>query len=164
PSKALIRFARLAHDQLHSVCSGVGTGEVRVDFSRVMAEVRAVIARVYSNEAPEVLAKRGIEVALGPVRFRRRREPPGRRPSRRRKELAGESINELALAIDRGLSVSDVASTIHAYPTFAFVIFWIAWWLVADLFSGTHASAATSKSSDDGRTRSARGERPAISH
>jgi hypothetical protein len=46
----------------------------------------------------------------------------------------------------------------------AFVIFWIAWWLVADLFSGTHASAATSKSSDDGRTRSARGERPAISH
>ena len=35
---------------------------------------------------------------------------------------AGESINELALAIDRGLSVSDLASTIHAYPTFGFAI------------------------------------------
>jgi pyruvate/2-oxoglutarate dehydrogenase complex dihydrolipoamide dehydrogenase (E3) component len=34
-----------------------------------MAEVRAVIARVYSYETPEVLAKQGIEVAIGPVRF-----------------------------------------------------------------------------------------------
>jgi pyruvate/2-oxoglutarate dehydrogenase complex dihydrolipoamide dehydrogenase (E3) component len=65
----LIRIARLAHDQLHSVSSGVGTGEVRVDFSRVMAEVRAVIARVYSHETPEVLAGQGIDVAIGPVRF-----------------------------------------------------------------------------------------------
>jgi pyruvate/2-oxoglutarate dehydrogenase complex dihydrolipoamide dehydrogenase (E3) component len=69
PSKALIRIAGLANDQLHAGRSGIGTGEVRVDFPRVMAEVRAVIARVYSHETPEVLAQRGIEVAIGPVRF-----------------------------------------------------------------------------------------------
>jgi pyruvate/2-oxoglutarate dehydrogenase complex dihydrolipoamide dehydrogenase (E3) component len=69
PSKALIRIARLAHDQLHAGSSGIGTGEVKIDFPRVMAEVRAVIARVYSNETPEVLARRGIDVATGSVRF-----------------------------------------------------------------------------------------------
>jgi len=69
PSKALIRIARLAHDQIHAGNSGIGTGEVRVDFPRVMAEVRAVIARVYSHETPEVLAGQGIDVAIGPVRF-----------------------------------------------------------------------------------------------
>jgi len=35
---------------------------------------------------------------------------------------AGETINELALAIDRGLTLSDLAATIHAYPTFGFAI------------------------------------------
>lgn len=32
----------------------------------------------------------------------------------------GETINEPAVAIDRGLTLSDLASTIHAYPTFGF--------------------------------------------
>jgi len=35
---------------------------------------------------------------------------------------AGESINELALAIDRGLTISDLASTIHVYPTYSFAV------------------------------------------
>ena len=69
PSKTLIRLGRLAHDLRFAVNSGIGTGEVRVDFPRVMAEVRAVIARVYSSETPEALAKRGIDVAIGLVRF-----------------------------------------------------------------------------------------------
>lgn len=69
PSKTLIRIARIAHDQLHARSSGIGIGEVRVDFPRVMVEVRAAIARVYANETPEVLAKRRIEVAIGAVRF-----------------------------------------------------------------------------------------------
>lgn len=69
PSKALTRIARLAHDQLHARSSGIGSSEVRVDFPRVMAEVRAAIARVYSYETPEVLARRGIEVTIGEVHF-----------------------------------------------------------------------------------------------
>ena len=59
PSKALIRAARIANE----------TSDGRIDFPRLMAEVRDAIARVYSFETPEVLGRRGIEVAIGPVRF-----------------------------------------------------------------------------------------------
>ncbi|TAN31718.1 NAD(P)/FAD-dependent oxidoreductase [bacterium] len=69
PSKALIRAARLAHEGRRAAAMGIGTPELRLDFARVMAEVHAVIARVYSYETPEALAKRGVEVAIGPVRF-----------------------------------------------------------------------------------------------
>jgi pyruvate/2-oxoglutarate dehydrogenase complex dihydrolipoamide dehydrogenase (E3) component len=69
PSKALIRLARLAHDQFRASRSHIATGELGVDFPRVMAEVRATIERVYANETPEVLAARGIDVAMGAVRF-----------------------------------------------------------------------------------------------
>jgi pyruvate/2-oxoglutarate dehydrogenase complex dihydrolipoamide dehydrogenase (E3) component len=69
PSKTLLRIARLVHDQRRAVASGIGTGDTGVDFARAMTEVRAAIARVYAHETPEVLAQRGIEVALGPVRF-----------------------------------------------------------------------------------------------
>lgn len=69
PSKALIRAARLLYDHRRAAAIGISTGDVHVDFGRVMAEVRAVIARVYEYETPEVLAKRGIQVAIGPVRF-----------------------------------------------------------------------------------------------
>ncbi|MBI4493937.1 MAG: FAD-dependent oxidoreductase [Chloroflexi bacterium] len=34
----------------------------------------------------------------------------------------GELINELALALERGLTLSDLASTMHAYPTYGFGI------------------------------------------
>ena len=69
PSKALIRAARQAHDGRLAGRIGIGTGAVKVDFPRVMADVRAVIDRVYSHETPEALANQGVEVALGPVRF-----------------------------------------------------------------------------------------------
>lgn len=58
PSKTLIRAARIAYETA-----------VPMDFARVSSDVRAAIARVYSYETPEVLAERGIEVAVGPVRF-----------------------------------------------------------------------------------------------
>jgi pyruvate/2-oxoglutarate dehydrogenase complex dihydrolipoamide dehydrogenase (E3) component len=35
---------------------------------------------------------------------------------------AGETVNELGVAIDRGLTVSDLASAIHVYPTFGFAV------------------------------------------
>ena len=69
PSKALIRAARRAHDARLAGRFGIGSGQVEIDFPRVMADVRAAIDRVYSHETPEALAKRGVEVALGPVRF-----------------------------------------------------------------------------------------------
>lgn len=69
PSKALIRLARLAHDQSRASSTGIATGQLGVDFPRVMAEVRGAIERVYANETPGALANRGIEVAIGPVQF-----------------------------------------------------------------------------------------------
>ncbi|GAC1670562.1 MAG: FAD-dependent oxidoreductase [Candidatus Dormibacteraceae bacterium] len=69
PSKALIRAARLAHDARRAAAIGIGTGKAEIDFGRVMADVHAVIARVYAQETPEMLAKHGVSVALGPVRF-----------------------------------------------------------------------------------------------
>ena len=69
PSKTLIRAARLAHDARGAAAIGIGTKEVPVDFGRVMAEVRSVIARVCTSEMPEALAKAGVEVAIGDVRF-----------------------------------------------------------------------------------------------
>ena len=69
PSKALIRLARLAHYQFRASSSGIATGELRLDFPRVMAEVRAVIERVHASETPEVLTGRGIDVAIGAVQF-----------------------------------------------------------------------------------------------
>lgn len=69
PSKTLIRLARLAHDQFRASSSRIATGEFKVDFPRVMAEVRGAIERVYANETPEALATRGIDVAIGAVRF-----------------------------------------------------------------------------------------------
>lgn len=69
PSKTLIRLGRLAHDQFRASSSRIATGEFKVDFPRVMAEVRGAIERVYANETPEALATRGIDVAIGAVRF-----------------------------------------------------------------------------------------------
>ena len=69
PSKALIRAARLVHDGRRAGAIGIGSGEVGVDFARVMAAVRSVINRVYAYETPEALAKQGVDVAIGPVRF-----------------------------------------------------------------------------------------------
>jgi pyruvate/2-oxoglutarate dehydrogenase complex dihydrolipoamide dehydrogenase (E3) component len=69
PSKTLIRLAKLAHEQSRASSSGIATGKLGLDFPRVMAEVRAAIGRVYANETPEVLAARGIDVAIGAVRF-----------------------------------------------------------------------------------------------
>jgi pyruvate/2-oxoglutarate dehydrogenase complex dihydrolipoamide dehydrogenase (E3) component len=69
PSKALIRAARLVHDARRAAAIGIGSGEVAVDFARMMAEVRGVIARVYFYETPEAMAKERVDVAIGAVRF-----------------------------------------------------------------------------------------------
>ena len=34
-------------------------------------------------------------------------------------ERAGETINEVAVAMKHGLKINDVAGTIHAYPTYS---------------------------------------------
>ena len=69
PSKALIRAARQVRDAHVAASSGIAAGEIRVDFARVMTEVRAAIDRVYAFETPELLATRGTELVIGTARF-----------------------------------------------------------------------------------------------
>ena len=68
PSKALLRAASLAasHD---AETFGIER-QIRVDGARVMARVRAVRQRIYSeSDAPELLARYGFETLRGEARF-----------------------------------------------------------------------------------------------
>jgi hypothetical protein len=48
----------------------VSTGEVRVDYGKVMERVRATIDKIYDeDDSPEALAKLGIDTIVGRARF-----------------------------------------------------------------------------------------------
>lgn len=70
PSKTLISAANAAHAARTASRWGVSTGEVRVDFAKVMERVRATIEKIYDeDDSPEALAKLGIETIIGSARF-----------------------------------------------------------------------------------------------
>lgn len=69
PSKALLHAAGVAHHARVAPDLGIRISGVEIDFPAVMGQVRQAIARVYSFETPEQLAKRGITVEQGQARF-----------------------------------------------------------------------------------------------
>jgi pyruvate/2-oxoglutarate dehydrogenase complex dihydrolipoamide dehydrogenase (E3) component len=69
PSKTLLNIAGIAHRVRQAPELGIGTGEVRIDFPKVMGRVREAIATVYESETPERLRERGVAVELGAARF-----------------------------------------------------------------------------------------------
>ena len=70
PSKTLIAAANAAHAARTADKYGVLTGEVRVDYAKVMARVRATIEKIYSeDDSPEALLKLGIDTVVGAARF-----------------------------------------------------------------------------------------------
>jgi pyruvate/2-oxoglutarate dehydrogenase complex dihydrolipoamide dehydrogenase (E3) component len=69
PSKALLQAARVASHLRTADRFGLEAVQPRVDLGRVMAEVRQAIARVYTYETPEALARAGVDVVLGAARF-----------------------------------------------------------------------------------------------
>ena len=69
PSKALLHAASLAHQSRVASHLGIRVGGVEVDFPAVMRQVRQAVARVYSFETPEQLAKRGVAVEQGQAHF-----------------------------------------------------------------------------------------------
>ena len=49
---------------------GVSSGEVEVDFTKVMERVKATIDKIYAeDDSPEALAKQGIDTIVGQARF-----------------------------------------------------------------------------------------------
>ncbi len=69
PSKGLIRSARLAAQSRALAEFGIDTGEVRVDFPRVMKRMKTAQAHIGEHDAPERFEGMGIEVIFGDGAF-----------------------------------------------------------------------------------------------
>lgn len=69
PSKALLHAAKVVHQMQAATALGPRLAVTEVDLRRVMAQVQAVIQRVYRFETPEVLAEEGLDVVHGPACF-----------------------------------------------------------------------------------------------
>lgn len=69
PSKALIRAAQLAHEIRGSAAYGLRVGTPEVDFSAVMARIRAVVEQFAASDSDDVMRARGIDVYRGSAAF-----------------------------------------------------------------------------------------------
>jgi pyruvate/2-oxoglutarate dehydrogenase complex dihydrolipoamide dehydrogenase (E3) component len=73
PSKALLAAAKRAHDMRSGDAFGVHATEVRVDFAKVRAHVRAVIDAIAPADSAERFSGLGVRVIQGEARFTDRR-------------------------------------------------------------------------------------------
>lgn len=69
PSKALIAAAHVAHAARTADRYGVRTGEVGIDFPRVMEHVHGAIGAIEPADSPEALALAGVHTLSGRARF-----------------------------------------------------------------------------------------------
>lgn len=69
PSKSLLHAAKLAHQTRLAGESGIQTGEVSVDFAKVMETLRSTRSNISHDDAAEAVAARGIDVLFGHARF-----------------------------------------------------------------------------------------------
>lgn len=70
PSKALIAAARQAHVFRISGPYGISAAEPKVDFKKVHAHIRKVIAAIEPNDSAERFEKLGVKVVLSAAKFR----------------------------------------------------------------------------------------------
>ncbi|NUR23238.1 bifunctional TVP38/TMEM64 family protein/FAD-dependent oxidoreductase [Frateuria sp.] len=69
PSKTLIHSARLAAQARQAAGAGVDVGQVRVDFRRIMEQVRKAIATVAPHDSEARYAELGVDVWHGQARI-----------------------------------------------------------------------------------------------
>ncbi len=69
PSKGMIRSARLAAEARRLAEFGIETGEVRVNFPRVMRRMKEAQAHIGEHDAPERFEAMGIEIIFGAGKF-----------------------------------------------------------------------------------------------
>lgn len=69
PSKALIRAARAAQEVRQAGRFGIGAGQPKITFDKVMARVAEVIARIEPNDSAERYEGLGVEVMQGHARL-----------------------------------------------------------------------------------------------
>lgn len=69
PSKSLLAASRAAANARNAATFGVRTGEVEVDFPKVMARLRRLRADISANDSAERFSKLGVDVFFGSARF-----------------------------------------------------------------------------------------------
>lgn len=69
PSKALLKSARVAHSARDAARYGIRTGEISVDFPRVMQRIRDVITAIEPHDSVERYTGLGVECLKGYARF-----------------------------------------------------------------------------------------------
>jgi pyruvate/2-oxoglutarate dehydrogenase complex dihydrolipoamide dehydrogenase (E3) component len=69
PSKALIAAAAGAASARRATGLGIRTGPAEVDFSAVLAQVRAATAAIEPADSPDTLRRHGVQVVIGAARF-----------------------------------------------------------------------------------------------
>ena len=69
PSKSLLAAAAAAADARTAARFGVHTGDVRVDFTQVMAHVRSAIAAIAPTDSVEALEAAGVHILTGNLTF-----------------------------------------------------------------------------------------------
>ena len=73
PSKALLKAANTAHQMRTANRYGLPEPPLQIKLRPVMDRVRAVIDQIYQAESPDTLRAEGIDVLIGPARFRDQR-------------------------------------------------------------------------------------------
>lgn len=69
PSKALIACGRAANDARTASRFGVHTGDVKIDFARVLEWVREAQRRIEPHDSPDRFRSLGVDVIAGTARF-----------------------------------------------------------------------------------------------
>jgi len=69
PSKSLLRVAKVAHDLRSASTFGIQSQPPVVDMVQVREYLRSTIQQIYQGTTPEALQQKGMDIALGPVRF-----------------------------------------------------------------------------------------------
>ena len=73
PSKALLAAAKRAHHIAHSEEFGIASSHPKVDFPKVMAHVKDVIAQIAPNDSVERFSGLGAQVIQAPASFKDKR-------------------------------------------------------------------------------------------
>ena len=69
PSKALLRSARVIGELKRALPFGVHTGDVRADFTQVMARLRERRVRLAAHDSADRLRRAGVDLFFGAARF-----------------------------------------------------------------------------------------------
>jgi len=75
PSKALIKAAEAAHTTKHLNKYGISSKQdISLDTAHVMNHVRSIVDQIYQTHTPKILETSGIDVIIGPARFKNNHE------------------------------------------------------------------------------------------